>query len=330
MRIATFNLENLDDKPDEVPSLDDRIRVMRPQLERLRADILCLQEVHGQEEAGQPRRLLALQRLVEGTAYESFEVVSTLTANGTDVYDVRNLVVLSRFPIVDTQQIKHDIIVQPSYRKITAVPPEADASSVTWERPILYVSITLPNQSPLHVLNVHLKSKLPSNIAGQKETFFRWRSISGWAEGYFLSSLKRVGQALELRAFIDQLFDQDANAQIIACGDFNADLNEVPVQAIRGDVENTGNGALATRVMFPCESSIPEPSRYTLWHHGRPEMIDHLLASRNLMANYRRTEIHNELIHDESIAFAGDVKFPESDHAAVVSEFEFDGGGVPT
>ena len=44
LRIATFNLENLDDQPDQRPTLDERIAVMRPQLLRLRADILCLQE----------------------------------------------------------------------------------------------------------------------------------------------------------------------------------------------------------------------------------------------------------------------------------------------
>ncbi len=50
LRIATFNLENLDDKAEQKPKLAERIQVMRPQLIRLDADVLCLQEVHGQEE----------------------------------------------------------------------------------------------------------------------------------------------------------------------------------------------------------------------------------------------------------------------------------------
>ena len=66
LRIATFNLENLDDKPRQMPTLEERIAVMRPQLVRLNADILCLQEVNGQEKTGQPRRLLALERLGDG------------------------------------------------------------------------------------------------------------------------------------------------------------------------------------------------------------------------------------------------------------------------
>lgn len=45
-RIATFNLENLDDGVNVSPALAERIQIMRPQLERINADILCLQEVH--------------------------------------------------------------------------------------------------------------------------------------------------------------------------------------------------------------------------------------------------------------------------------------------
>ena len=51
-------------------------------------------------------------------------------------------------------------------------------------------------------------------------------------------------------------------------------------------------------------------------------MLDHVLASRTLLAHYKGAEIHNELLPDESIAFATDKKFPESDHAPIVVEFE--------
>ena len=68
LRVATFNLENFDETAAGArPSLDERIALMRPQIIRLRADIACFQEVHGQERPGQPRALLALPRLLEGT-----------------------------------------------------------------------------------------------------------------------------------------------------------------------------------------------------------------------------------------------------------------------
>ena len=38
---------------------------------------------------------------------------------------------------------------------------------------------------------------------------------------------------------IDKLFDADGDALIVVYGDFNADFDEVPVEAIRDDIENT-------------------------------------------------------------------------------------------
>lgn len=51
MRIAMFNLENLDDETGQDPSLATRVAIMRPQLERIAADILCLQEARGSHRA---------------------------------------------------------------------------------------------------------------------------------------------------------------------------------------------------------------------------------------------------------------------------------------
>lgn len=322
LRIATFNLENLDDKPGLKPTLNERIALMRPQLLRLNADILCLQEVNGQEEPGHPRRLLALAKLLANTPYAEYHQVSTITEDGTQVYDERNLVVLSRFQISEHHQYKHDFAPAPCYQKVTAKPAEGEATEVTWERPILHAKIQLDDNRVVDLIDIHLKSKLPTNIEGQKLDNYTWKTASGWAEGFFLSSMKRVGQALETRMLIDKLFDANEDALIVVCGDFNADFDEVPVEAIRGDVENTGNDKLAKRVIVPCERTIPEPARFSLLHHGQGQMIDHLLVSRSLLAHYRGSEIHNELLHDESVAFGTDVKFPESDHAPVIAEFE--------
>jgi hypothetical protein len=49
-----------------------------------------------------------------------------------------------------------------------------------------------------------------------------------------------------------------------------------------------------------------------------------MLVTRNLLTHYRGCEIHNELLHDESVAFGTDRKYPESDHASVVTTFQFD------
>ena len=58
------------------------------------------------------------------------------------------------------------------------------------------MTLELPGGAPLHVLNAHFKSRLPTAIEGQKVDRFKWKTASGWAESSFLSSMKRVGQAL--------------------------------------------------------------------------------------------------------------------------------------
>lgn len=323
LHIATFNLENLDETPSDGrdPALEERIAVMRPQLRRLSADVLCLQEVNSQEEDGD-RRLGALEKLMEDTPYAGYERVATKLVGGGGFYRERNLVILSRLKIAEHEQYKHEYTPAPQYREATASPARGEADEVGWERPILRATIELGGGSTLEVVNLHLKSRIPTPVEGQKKDFYTWKTAAGWAEGFFLSSMKRVGQALETRVLIDEIFDADEEALIAVCGDLNADLKEVPVKAIRGDVEETGNADLAGRVMVPCERTIPESTRYTLFHRGQKRMLDHVLASRGLLAHYRGSEVHNEILHDESVAFATDEKYPESDHAPLVAEFE--------
>lgn len=319
LRIATFNVENLDSA--DQPALNARIQVMRPQMLRLRADILCLQECHSEVVAGQ-RELDGLDQLLDGTIYQPFNRVSTLTTGG-DFYAERNVVTLSRFPINETQIRRDSDGPRPSYQVFTANPPDTKADPLEWERPMLYSKINVGQNRPLHVINLHMKSKLATSIAGQKIDSYTWRSAAAWAEGSFLSSMKRVSQAVQVRILIDDIFDAEGDdALIVVVGDFNADSGEVPVTAIRGPVEETGNPAHAPRIMIPCERNIPESSRFSLYHLGKGQMLDHILASRALFRFLEHTEIHNEALPDESGAFRTDAKFPESDHAPVVATFE--------
>lgn len=171
LRIATFNLENLDDGADVSPALAERIQIMRPQLERISADILCLQEINSQGPDG-ARTLSALDQLLSGTPYAGFHRQTTLTTTG-QFYDERNIVTLSRFPIVSTRLIRDSDGPRPSYQMVTASPPDTDANPVVWERPLLYTQIDIGSGLALHLVNLHLKSKLASNIPGGRSTASR-------------------------------------------------------------------------------------------------------------------------------------------------------------
>jgi hypothetical protein len=120
VRIATFNIENFDETPPgEGPSLDERIALMRPQIVRLRADIVCFQEVNGQERAGQPRALLALQRLLEGTNLAGATLIST-KPEGDSSTTSATWWSPPFHPVLDREQLRNDLVAKPLYRRLTA------------------------------------------------------------------------------------------------------------------------------------------------------------------------------------------------------------------
>lgn len=322
MRIATFNLESLGDTAGCDDGLDSRMEILRPQLMRLGADILCLQEVNGQHAKGaQHRSLVALDALLAGTPYAGFQRVSTTGPGGSGVADVHNLVTLSRWPIRAHREIRNAVLPPFQYRIVSARPPQPDAVEICFDRPILMSSITLDDATELTVINVHLKAPLASPIAGQKEAPFVWRSISGWAEGYFLSSLKRSAQALEARMVVDQLMDADPHALVVAAGDFNAEDHETPIRILVGAEDDTGNGRLGARSLTVLDRSITEDRRFTVLHHGRPQALDHILVSWPLIARFRSIEAHNESLTDEAIGYAVTRHPIASYHAPMVAEF---------
>jgi exonuclease III len=51
-------------------------------------------------------------------------------------------------------------------------------------------------------------------------------------------------------------------------------------------------------------------------------MLDHLLVCRDLLAYYRDSKMHMSYSMMKQIACATEGKFPESNHAPVIAEFE--------
>lgn len=316
-RVATYNLESLDDAPGHGPPFEARAAALRPILAALDADVLCLQEVHGQKEQKHgPRSLRALDRLLEGTAYAHFERVSTTRADGGPS-DRHNLVIASRHPIRAHRQLKHDLVPPVRHHVVTAEPAAEGSFAVEWDRPILHAEIDVFG-APVHLLDLHLRAPLASAIAGQKQGPETWRTIRGWAEGFFLAAIKRTGQALEARLLVDALFDDDPRARIIVAGDLNADEHETPVRVLRGDPGDTGNASLGPRVLVPLERAVDPEARFSIVHAGARHCLDHVLVSPVLVACARGVEIVNEGLPDE----AGGVATAASFHAPIVATFE--------
>ena len=321
MRIASFNLESLDEPPRGRVSVERRIEILRPQLVRLRADVLCLQEVNGQNEKDGTRSLRVLDRVLEGTPYADFNRVHSQSPSGKGARDRHNIVTLSRFPISSFEEVCHTRMDPPLYRSVTEIPQKEGPVAIGWERPVLLSKLDVGGNT-LHVINVHLRAPRAAFIPGQKLDSKSWKSMPGWAEGYFIAAVKQSGQALEVRFLIDEIFDADPHALVCVAGDFNADDHEAPVRIIRGDEDDTGSGEFAARMLVAMERSMPQSQRFSIIHRGRRQMFDHILTSNDLMSWFIKAEIHNEALGDEVGSPAAVEDAPESYHAPVVAEFK--------
>jgi exonuclease III len=146
MRVATFNIENLDNTGDDKnPSIELRAPILRQMLKRINAEIICIQEVHAQEQPNHttdnPKRdLSALNYVLKGTMYENYFQATTLTQEDIP-YDKRNLVILSSYKIIEANQYKNTYIKKLEYLQITANPSIEDPDTVRWGRPILHAKI---------------------------------------------------------------------------------------------------------------------------------------------------------------------------------------------
>jgi endonuclease/exonuclease/phosphatase family metal-dependent hydrolase len=322
MRLATFNIENLDLAPKAEVPFAARAAVLRPALERIAADILCLQEVNGQHVAGSPeRRLVALDMLLQGTRYEAYQRAATSGPTGRGVASVHNLVTLSRYLIRQQRVVRHEHMRPLLHRYVTGRSAGSEPQPIGFDRPLLLTEVELPGGKGLDVINLHLRAPRASAIPGEKLSSSQWRTTSGWAEGYFLSSLKRTAQALELRLLVDGILARDPERLIAVAGDFNAEDHETPVRLAVAAGEQTGNVALASHALIVLDRAVPADRRWSVLHRGRPEMLDHILASQSLSRFLRGIEVHNESLGDEALCTAA---VADSSHAALVAEFALD------
>jgi len=326
MRIATWNLENFDHRRSDPAQLERRLAVLRPLLERLEADILCLQEINADQQHHRARRSLAsLDRLIAGTRYAGFHRAYTRRANDEPL-DIHNLVALSRYPIAESWQIRNELV--PAWRwalpDMLAAGHSADAATVevSWDRPALYFRIETADGMPLHIVNLHLRASRAAPIFAGASVAENG-SIAGWAAGFFLAAQKQIGQALEVRLTVDRLFAREPGARILVCGDMNAESHEMPVRLLRAAAEDTGRADSALRALAAIEERLPASRRFSVRHAGRPVMLDHILASEPLARYCASVDILNEGLADEAYI---NEEPQASLHAALTADFELQGG----
>ncbi len=300
LRLATFNLENLDYSVTRRAVFERRLGVLKPLLNELAADILCLQEINAQKTADHDgRRFLALDRLFGGGPYEGCHRATSVRPGTTAPADVHNLVIASRWPIVEQRQLFHDIVAKWSW-----TPPAEGRSAqapveVAWDRPLLYARVAAPDGAPLHIINLHLRA--PRAVPLQADGATGGGSSRSFVEGQFLAAQKREGQALEARLFVERLFDADPAARIVVCGDLNSREHDAPMRILRGARDEDTPDTMP-RILIPLAERVEEARRFSVVHGGRKVLLDHILASPALAAACSSVVILNEGLQDEVTA----------------------------
>lgn len=308
-RIATFNLESFGGKRDHAP-LPARVAALAPLLRRLDADLFCLQELDGWEAAPHRYELRGLAALAEAAELGGFDRASSEIRPGHGPGDRHNLALLSRLKIGAARSLHHQLVPPP------LLPGGGEAR---FDRPILQAEIALPGGAKLHVLNLHLRAPVAASSGAAAKRQGVWATSGEWARGYALAAQKRIAQALEARLAVEAIFDAEPQALILVAGDLNADLIEMPTRLLLAEIDDSGNPALAKRMLEPLERRAPEAKRFTVLHGGRHALLDHLLASPALAARCRGVDILNEALVDEATASAPPLS---SFHAPMVGEFD--------
>jgi endonuclease/exonuclease/phosphatase family metal-dependent hydrolase len=323
IRLATFNIESFGDDKFRPERLEQRITALRPKLLELEADILCLQEVNAQRLAGEAeRKFLALDALLAGTPYETFHATATTRSDAPSPGDRHNLVVVSRFPVLDSK-IHHEAAMHvPLWQPDHASPAMEAPVPLGFDRPVLELQLDIGLEQPLHLFVVHLRAPIAAPIPGGKAAPKVWKNVPVWAEGYFLASMKRAVQALDLRVKIDAHFDRHPEPLIAVAGDFNATEDSTALRLLLADPDDTGNPGLASRQLYQLDAALPPDLRRTVIHKGRGQALDHILASHALFSRVRDIEVFNddladEVLDEETSAANG------SFHAPVRASFDF-------
>ena len=117
--------------------------------------------------------------------------------------------------------------------------PYGSETELQWDRPLLRATVNLPDERPLHLINLHLRAPLAAPVPGQRADGV-WNSVAGWAEGFYLASMKRAGQALEARLVVEERLELEPDALVLVAGDLNAEEGEVPVRILRGAASEIG------------------------------------------------------------------------------------------
>ena len=319
IRVGTFNLRNFAmpnfqfyDNHDvyTVAEYEAKRDWTADQIDRMNADVIVFQEVfHVQalEEAVRASRTMRHAKIIARDAVR-MSPKNTL---------VPQVAIVTRLPLA-----QEPIWVSQYSEKVSITPPGYDEPINQITRAVPHVTVTLPNDTKLHVLGLHLKSKRPDYLASEDES-----NPDDLALATYRSLMRRGADAIAIRHYLNGLLQRNHEPCIVA-GDFNDHAYAVSTQLIAGTGrfgKSFYDFQLFDAMRIQTKNDPQRYVAYTYIHDGSLEVLDHVFVSE---------EFHSESRHQ--IALVRDVyslndhlhaRQPQtSDHGQTVAQLLFKRG----
>jgi endonuclease/exonuclease/phosphatase family metal-dependent hydrolase len=269
VKIGTWNLENLFRPGPDGPSTDAaytaKLDALAATIRDLAPDVLAVQEV------GDPDALKDLAAKLDG-----YQHTATAAPDGRGI----RVGFLSRLPLHDVQEVA----AFPDGLRPIQVDDTPDNTS-TIGRAVLTTHVQT-GEHTVALVTCHLKSKLLTFPGGRFSTTDEALRARYGAFALY----RRAAEAVTVRSVATALLAGDGqNRAVIVLGDLNDEPEAATTQILHGppgseigtggyDQPDQGDG----QRLWNLAPRIPEPERYTRIYRGRPELIDHIMASHQV------------------------------------------------
>ena len=314
LKVMTWNVENLGNT-----SPAQKIDLLAATISTVQPDVVALQEILTNDAGGTPIRTLA-DRLHYQVA------VGTPDGRNNRVGFLLRNAAAGPPQVIDQWRLPAGTTVQDNG------PGGAVVAVPQMPRAALRVTINHAN-NPVDIINCHLKSKLLTFPGG----FFTTQNETLRAQTAYFALQRRAAEAKTLREHVNDLLNQ--NRRVILVGDFNDGPLAATTEILYGPDGSQPQGPEdATRLrafqradqedarrLFNVTMFIPPEERWSRKHNGQPELLDHVLASADLMprAGTLRQVPTLEILNDD-LPTLGDQPRDDAvvpDHAPVIATF---------
>jgi endonuclease/exonuclease/phosphatase family metal-dependent hydrolase len=340
----TWNVENLfppgspigDSKAVKETEYRAKLEFLSRTILQVTPDVLAMQEIGGSDAASQALNDLQMTLLGQ----YPFKAISRYP----DARGIR-VAFLARVPIVGFTDI-----VNFAPGELSFAPNWYPNPPITrMGRGALEIEVELAPGLRVHVLTLHLKSKLIQYPAAEGKSRFTPRNENERTAGAGLAQIRRTAEAAAVRTYLNKKMLQKDVQHMIVTGDLNDEPRAATTQMLLGpeDADATSDDQLDPVRLYNLVDAIPmrgganndhyflpPEQRYSRIYQGHNELIDHILVSKSLLgssaemrANQWRVQevcIRTNDIQGQSISDYPSVRAnePHPDHAAVFARFQ--------